>query len=403
MTGESTKTADKGEIIDDPHEKDENVSTTKQQDAEKIVKENEKPQPPRGPRVRKVEWQEARLDIAFNGCMFFLVLGIAMAIGMLRMPLIEDPQNLEGKLFLIVGCMTNNFIGLESAKILVDWNATRVVCTVASTEQEQKLRSAIAGHSKYSQTIAVEICDLSSFDSVRATAQRLSEIKFDGILVTELIRPHAGQQQKTLTKDGFDEIFQVNHLSPYLLLSLLEEKLSASGKSVRISTAISDWYLYGDAMRLSYGQKPGGRNVTHLRKTINETLFLTFADTNLFRILTSFEFAKRHPRREIKFTVFSPGFMDIDFQGVIPEDYYMFKRVESYYAYFKRDSRQGALRGVQALTHPTLSNVTGILLDAYFAQPRAQVLSSENLQWNFENSEKLVGIKVSNVNFKKTM
>jgi retinol dehydrogenase-14 len=69
----------------------------------------------------------------------------------------------------------------------------------------------------------LEIADLASMEQVRALAGRLGMLGRIGVLVN-----NAGLMagQRRVTADGFDEVFAVNHLAPFLLTSLLLGKLT---------------------------------------------------------------------------------------------------------------------------------------------------------------------------------
>ena len=79
--------------------------------------------------------------------------------------------------------------------------------------------------------IKVKKCDLASFASVREFCRQINreERKID-ILIN-----NAGMfsTERTLTEDGQETVFQVNHLGHFLLTNLLLDKLKAS-KAARI-------------------------------------------------------------------------------------------------------------------------------------------------------------------------
>jgi retinol dehydrogenase 12 len=69
---------------------------------------------------------------------------------------------------------------------------------------------------------------------VRALADRLSTLERIDVLVN-----NAGLMagQRRVTADGYDEVFAVNHLAPFLLTSLLLGKLAASGPARVVTVA----------------------------------------------------------------------------------------------------------------------------------------------------------------------
>ena len=82
----------------------------------------------------------------------------------------------------------------------------------------------------------VEIADLSSMAQVRALADRLNAMDRIDVLIN-----NAGfvAGRRGTTDDGFEEVFAVNHLAPFLLTNLLLGKLTASAPA-RVITVTSD-------------------------------------------------------------------------------------------------------------------------------------------------------------------
>jgi NAD(P)-dependent dehydrogenase (short-subunit alcohol dehydrogenase family) len=82
----------------------------------------------------------------------------------------------------------------------------------------------------------LEIADLSAMAQVRALAERLAELDRIDVLIN-----NAGlvAGRRRVTADGYEEVFAVNHLAPFLLTSLLLDKLKASAPA-RVITVTSD-------------------------------------------------------------------------------------------------------------------------------------------------------------------
>jgi len=81
----------------------------------------------------------------------------------------------------------------------------------------------------------LEIADLASMAQVRALAGRLGALERIDVLVN-----NAGLMagRRRVTADGFEEVFAVNHLAPFLLTNLLTSKLTAA--AARVITVTSD-------------------------------------------------------------------------------------------------------------------------------------------------------------------
>jgi NAD(P)-dependent dehydrogenase (short-subunit alcohol dehydrogenase family) len=99
----------------------------------------------------------------------------------------------------------------------------------------------------------LEVADLASMGQVRALADRLGALERIDVLVN-----NAGlmASQRRVTADGYDEVFAVNHLAPFLLTNLLLGKL-ASAAPARVITVTSDAHTAArldlDDLQLEYG------------------------------------------------------------------------------------------------------------------------------------------------------
>jgi NAD(P)-dependent dehydrogenase (short-subunit alcohol dehydrogenase family) len=83
----------------------------------------------------------------------------------------------------------------------------------------------------------VEIADLARLDQVRALAGRLNQT-LDRV---DVLINNAGLvlNERQVTPDGYEHVFAVNHLAPFLLTNLLRPKLTASAPG-RVITVSSD-------------------------------------------------------------------------------------------------------------------------------------------------------------------
>src|SRR5690349_18730779 len=82
----------------------------------------------------------------------------------------------------------------------------------------------------------VEIADLASMEQVRALAGRLGSLERIDVVIN-----NAGLVlgERRVTEDGFEHVFAVNHLAPFLLTNLLLPKLTGSAPA-RVVTVTSD-------------------------------------------------------------------------------------------------------------------------------------------------------------------
>jgi retinol dehydrogenase 12 len=137
---------------------------------------------------------------------------------------------MNGKVCVVTGATSG--IGKAAAIALARAGAQVVVVgrDQARTEATQDEVAAVCAGAMPQ----VQIADLSSMAQVRALAERL------GDRIDVLIN-NAGfvASRRRVTEDGFEEVFAVNHLAPFLLTNLLLGQLTASAPA-RVITVTSD-------------------------------------------------------------------------------------------------------------------------------------------------------------------
>ena len=139
---------------------------------------------------------------------------------------------MNGKVCVVTGATSG--IGKASAMALAQQGAQVVIVgrDRARTEATQEEVAAVSA----GPMPQVQIADLSSMAQVRALAERLGGLDRIDVLIN-----NAGfvASQRRVTEDGFEEVFAVNHLAPFLLTNLLLGKLKASAPA-RVITVTSD-------------------------------------------------------------------------------------------------------------------------------------------------------------------
>lgn len=149
-----------------------------------------------------------------------------------------DVPDQSGKTFFITGANTG--IGFEAAKVFAGKGA-RVLLGSRSTAKGQAALAEITEAHPSADVELVEI-DLADLASVRTAAEIVGgEPRLD-VLVN-----NAGVMwnPKTITKDGFESQFGINHLGHFALTGLLLPKLEATPDS-RIVTVSSNGHRFGN-------------------------------------------------------------------------------------------------------------------------------------------------------------
>ncbi|NCB02284.1 MAG: SDR family NAD(P)-dependent oxidoreductase [Spirochaetia bacterium] len=148
----------------------------------------------------------------------------------------ESKTSLHNKVCVITG--TTSGIGYVTSHRLALYGA-HLVMIVRNREKGEKVRNEII--EKYHTKCDLLIADFSRFEDVHSVAKEInSTYKKIDILIL-----NAGTflQRKTFTNIGIEASFHINHLSPFLLISLLREKLIASSPS-RVLTINSEGHRF---------------------------------------------------------------------------------------------------------------------------------------------------------------
>jgi NAD(P)-dependent dehydrogenase (short-subunit alcohol dehydrogenase family) len=156
------------------------------------------------------------------------------------------------------------------------------------------------------QAVAEEIgadfllADFSKLDDVRALAAQLLE-KYPRI---DVLANNAGgiMGERTVTADGHELTFQINHLAPFLLTSLLRERLVESSATVINTSSVAN-RLYG---RL---------DIDDLDAEKKYTPNLAYGNAKLANILFTKELDRRYGADGISTAAFHPGVVATGFSA----------------------------------------------------------------------------------------
>ncbi len=142
-----------------------------------------------------------------------------------------DVPSMDGKTVVITG--GNSGIGKAAAVALATAGA-RVVITARSEPRGAAARADIAEASG-SDAVELSVFDLADLSSVRSGAADLLErcpridvlLNNAGLILSE----------RTLSRDGYEATFAINHLGPFLLTELLLDRLKQSAPSRIVNVA----------------------------------------------------------------------------------------------------------------------------------------------------------------------
>jgi retinol dehydrogenase 12 len=206
-------------------------------------------------------------------------------------------SELAGRVAVITGC--NSGIGKETAAALAGMGAHVVIAArnpakAAAAVEELQRRTPDA-------TIEHLPLDLASFASVRAFAATFSA-RFDRL---DVLANNAGAslRSRTVTEDGHETQFQVNHLSHFLLTCLLRDELVAA-PAARVINVSSTGHTYArDGLDFD--------DLEWERRKYRG--FLVYCATKLANVLFTRELASRWSDTNVTANAVHPGFVGSNF------------------------------------------------------------------------------------------
>jgi len=269
-----------------------------------------------------------------------------------------ESTNLAGRVCLVTGA--NSGIGKSTAHALARLNAT-VVMVCRDRNRAEPVRDEIATATG-NQNVELMMCDLSSQADIRRfaadflnTHNRLDVlINNAGVVV----------RQRSLTEDGIESTFAVNHLGYFLLTNLLLDllKKSAPARIVNVSSAA---HAYGkiDFDNLQGERKYGG--------------FSAYANSKLANVLFTYELARRLDGPGVTANCLHPGGVATGLFRNLP------KPIEALIKLVTISPNKGAETSVYLASSPAVEGVTG----KYFARKRETRTS--NASYNEEAARRL--------------
>ena len=196
-------------------------------------------------------------------------------------------MTLAGKHCLVTGA--NSGLGFAVSKELARLGATTIlVCRSKGKGEEavRQIREEAPAASVESMT-----CDLSSGKSLRAF---LAEFRKRHSKLDVLFN-NAGvmKQKRTVTEDGFETMFQVNYLAPFILMNSLLDHLKKGSQPLVIGNGRPEYKLRLDMDDLQFEK--------------SYKMYGSFFQTKLCLLFACLELAHRPTSKGIAVTMLDPG------------------------------------------------------------------------------------------------
>lgn len=244
---------------------------------------------------------------------------------------------MENKVCVVTGA--NSGIGRVTARGLAEKGAT--VAMVCRSRQKGEIALNEIRAVSRNDAVRLFVADLSSQAEIRRLA---GEIKARFPHVDVLVNNAGGiNPTRSLTSDGLETTFAVNHLSYFLLTSLLLESLRAS-PGARIVNVSSEAHKYGTI----------GFDDLGLEKKFNT--MKAYAQSKLANILFTYELTRRLNNGRITVNSLHPGAVSTNFGKNLRGIAGVFFRS---FGFFMRTPEKGAETVLWLATASELNNVTG--------------------------------------------
>ncbi|GAB4547939.1 MAG: SDR family oxidoreductase [Anaerolineae bacterium] len=285
-------------------------------------------------------------------------------------------MTMQGKIVMVTGA--NSGIGYATVEGLAAQGAT-LILHARSKEKGEKAREDIARKTG-NTNIHLMLADLSSIEQLKELADQV-KAKFDHLDV--LINNAAlVPTRRTLTKDGLEAQFAINHLSYFILGNLLLPHLEASGAGRMINVS-SNLHAVG---KVDFENLQAEKRYEFY--PVGGPGWGQYSNTKLMNILFTKEMARRLGE-DAKVTVNAvhPGLIGTNLSRAMP------KFIHRIYLSMVAKPEKGAETSIYLATSPDVAKITG----QYFTNKQIAESSPASHQIEvalrlWEVSAKLAGI-----------
>lgn len=250
-------------------------------------------------------------------------------------------------LCLVTGA--NAGIGLETALGLAKLGATIVM--LCRDQQRGESAQQYIKQNSGNDRVDLMLCDLASQNSIR----KFADVFKSRYQKLDILVNNAGVvlRQRSLTQDGLESTFAINHLGYFLLTRLLLDLLKKSAPS-RIVNVSSAAHLYA---KLAINSWPTANNYS---------AFGAYANSKLANVLFTYELARRLDGTGVTVNCLHPGGVGTNLFRGLP------KFLQTAIKLIASSPEKGAKTSVYLASSPEVEGITG----KYFARRKQRESSA---------------------------
>jgi NAD(P)-dependent dehydrogenase (short-subunit alcohol dehydrogenase family) len=275
------------------------------------------------------------------------------------------------KTVLITGA--NSGIGKATATSLSNMGY-KVVFVARNIEKAQATRKEIIAHSG-NNAVDFILADLTSLRQVEECVQTYKQ-KHENL---DILINNAGVclPERRITEDGFEEMFQINHLSHFLLTNMMLEVLERNNESRIINVS-------------SAGHRMGKFELDNLQSEHHFGSLSTYCNTKLLNILFTFELAGRLKGTGVTVNALHPGVVNTNFAGEMKG---IFNVANQILKPFLITPKKGAVTPIYLATADEVKTVTGKYFEkCRVAAPYTKYITAANQKLLWDKSMELSGL-----------
>lgn len=245
-------------------------------------------------------------------------------------------ENLQGKTAVVTGGTAG--IGRETVRALAVRGA-RVIFTGRNAAAGETLVAEI--HKEIPGAVVEFLpVDFASLKSVKRLAGEIANRAPKIDILVNNAGLNASKESKT--EDGFETVFAVNHLAPFLLTNLLLRNIADGGRIVNVASKMHSWR---------------GMNFDDLEGKKNWNSITAYSQSKLANVMFTYTLAEKLAPRNIAVNCLHPGVIASDITREMPGVVRFLAGV------FLKNTEQGAATSVYLAASPAVAGVTAKYLD----------------------------------------